>query len=819
MRRFLRLHVPVIAFFFAVALLITFPAVLQATTHFIGGDTSDSTEVARHMWWFTHSLSTGQDFFYQSNLGYPDGFSSKVFLSVPLYVLPMGLFAFVMPLALAFNLHIWLTMALNGWAMFLLARDRLQSTSIYPALLAGLIFMAAPVFQGHIADGHSGLIVMWPFPLYLLALFKLVEAPRLDWRWLALAVLFFFLAPMGHILQSIYVLLPLSGLFWLARVYLRDWRGAGSVLLVGIIGLGIYGLYLLPVVEETLAESAYSDTGGYVQYSLDALGIVTPSFFNPVFDLLLSYPRRVLGTNLTEGSAYVGLIVALLAIVGIWHGKGRARWWLLVAAVSWMLALGPVLKLFDQPVTLNAGDGYQTYITLPWAFLQNLPGFSIARTPGRFAFGLALALAILAGYGAKALFEWARLQGAATTDDTGGDISGARRTPRLTMVFVALAAVILFEYQFFWPMPTRSAEIPQAVVDLHQRDDVRAVFNVPYQHLLAAKDALLLQTAHQLPLIAGQVSRTTPVNPAKLAILQETLNPALLREVGTDVVIFHKERAAEIDQYDVLANRLSTQLGTPIYEDEQIAIFNVPDDGTLPQYVVSDAVPRPVTIENTLNTYLYVSEPGWLTLKQDMTSEGLILRELLDGISIHTYDAPEQTAYTTYVPLLMPGFHTLTYVLEPACPARYDDALQCRSITLAEADITWTPAPPSDPIAFEANITLASSQQQEDGAFTLWWQFDAPIDDHMVRFVHVVDETGTPIWQNDAPLGTFQAGETWVEAVPLPTADEIEPGTYAIRAGWYRLDDAGILTNLVVLNGPNEREASAEIGTLTLPGS
>jgi hypothetical protein len=414
---------------------------------------------------------------------------------------------------------------------------------------------------------------------------------------------------------------------------------------------------------------------------------------------------------------------------------------------------------------------------------------------------------MLAGYGAKAVFDWLQLR---------QNTRARHAVPLRMIVFIVISTIILFEYQFFWPMPTRSAQVPQAVTELHQRDDVRAVFNVPYQHLLAAKDALLLQTGHQLPLIAGQVSRTTPVNPAKLAILQETLNPALLQEAGADVVILHKQRAAEIDQYEQLDARLREQLGQPTYEDEQIAIFDVPQAGDPPQSIMVDEVPRPVTVDDTFRTFIYVSEPGLLQLTQTIDTEGVTMRQLLDSVSIHIDELPASTPYTSYVPLTPPGFYTLTYALVPPCPARYDETLRCRSLTLSEAEVAFTPIPPIDPVAIEGGITMAEYRQVSQARVAFWWQFDAPIDDNMVRFLHVINESGEVAAQNDTPIGTFSTGETWVEAVPIPQYEQLEPGTYTLRAGWYHLADDGTLTNLSVLTGDSAGQNSAEIATFTI---
>src|SRR6185369_6001446 len=74
-------------------------------------------------------------------------------------------------------------------------------------------------------------------------------------------------------------------------------------------------------------------------------------------------------------------------------------------------------------------------------------------------------------------------------------------SPQSFFIFIIAIALILFEYQFYWPFPTVSAEIPQAVTALAERTDIRAVFDIPWDNLIEAKYAMYLQTAHQHPLI------------------------------------------------------------------------------------------------------------------------------------------------------------------------------------------------------------------------------------------------------------------------------------------------------------------------------
>ena len=90
---------------------------------------------------------------------------------------------------------------------------------------------------------------------------------------------------------------------------------------------------------------------------------------------------------------------------------------------------------------------------------------------------------------------------------------------------------------------------------------------------LVNKDGMFLQIGHHLPMIVGQVSRSTPADPAKVNLLQDTLDPALLDAAGVDIVIVHKEYAGSDGGLGALAR---SRFGSPFYEDDQVAAFEVP---------------------------------------------------------------------------------------------------------------------------------------------------------------------------------------------------------------------------------------------------
>jgi hypothetical protein len=795
-------HAAVILFYFGIALIITWPLVTVLSTHLAGFAYGDGHEMAHHIWWYNHALRTGQDIFYQPLLGYPNGIDGVLYWAHPLQFFPAWLFAYFLPLPGAANLAILLAMAFNGWGMYCLASYLLDNARI-PALLAGVVFMAAPTFQGHLGGGHAGLMVMWPAPLYLLALFKLrgsvgaqraaplqimkmrianLFGDRETRRWLALAILFFVLSNMGHILQLIYLLLPVTGVFMLTLLVRREWVALARTILVGILGCAFLMIFLLPILQSTLNTPAYTDESGFVRYSADLLSVVSPSFYHPLYSAL-DYPRRVLGVNLEEGVSYIGIVAGILALIGVWK-KSAARWWLILALVVWVLSLGPLLKIFDQPVLLEI-DGYTSFITSPWSLLQNLPFFSLARTPGRFNFALALAVAVIAGYGAA--WVWERLSKIWAHRPDGTSVG--RRAPLQWSIFLAVTAFILFDYQLYWPLPIISAAIPEQVYALRERDDIRAVFDVPWDNLIAAKDALYLQTAHQLPLVGGHLTRSTPVSPAKLTLLQATLDPALLNAAGANIIILHKAYISpEIDHFT------REKLGTPFYEDADIALFDQPETQN------ENASVRLLTTQtissDNADSYLYESNSGWVNFSGTLAANGREVELYLDRRLIHRWLVDGETAFNIPIPVTAQTYHTVRLALNPPCPQLSGAALRCRALEMR--DLAFGALNPAEDVnwQFDRGITLVrtfvpeSAEAGENLPMNLLWRFDAPRNGTEIRFLHVLSQNDELVAQFDSTLGDQPAGGMWAESVNIALPDDLLPGMYRVYAGWYTYPDA-----------------------------
>ncbi|MGB1287318.1 MAG: hypothetical protein ACPG7F_12340, partial [Aggregatilineales bacterium] len=570
----------------------------------------------------------------------------------------------------------------------------------------------------------------------------------------------------------------------------------------GIVGAGLFLLYMLPIINDTLSTDTYTGTTGFVRYSSDLTGLISPSFLHPVFDAVLEYPRETLGVNLAEGATYIGILAVLLSGIALVQYRA-ARWWLLLAGIAWILSLGPILKIFDQPVQVTI-DGYQSYIALPLAPFQELPGLNLARTPGRYSFTVALAIAMLAGYGTKWL--WLRLT-------AGRNVSIGHY-----VVVGVLIAGILFEYQTYFPMPTIRADIPEDIYELRNRDDIRAVFNVPWQHLLGAKESMYLQTAHEKPLLAGQVSRVTPVNPAKLNILQETLHPALLQEAGADIVIFHKQRAREINLFETLQNQFAAQgFGQPIYEDDKIAVYETPINTTPAQSILS--VEDTAMVEDTIAFDFYSVSPEWVDFQAIFAADGRDVQLWLDDRLVAQETIIDDRPIGLALPMMQPGYHQVRITLDPPCPIHHDETLQCRTLNLSNIHFSQ-----SESLVVRRDMTyengaylISDDVQYTNNTLTvrLWWRFDETIPDTDIRFVHILNAFGENVAQSDISPGEASEGEIWSDMVILSLI-ELPPGDYSVRLGWY--DTLSNFTRYPVSNAnlPGIQDASPEIARFTI---
>ncbi|HVO42779.1 MAG TPA: hypothetical protein VMT34_09155 [Aggregatilineales bacterium] len=871
-RRLFRAALLPVIVYTSAALFITWPLAIHLTTHVAGGGFGDSFEYVRLGWWGSYALTHSLNPFYQSLLSYPDGFFSTTQWMQPLIYWPTALLGFFFSPATAFNLWLLLEIILSGLAAYALCRDVIGHvtdadglTTTIAALIGGLIFMAFPAVQGHLSAGHVNPLSNYAIPAVVMALYRLVTGRGTRRTAIGGALALWILA-LGNFTFPVFVLLPIvlfGGGYWLIARDERLTRRVGGQIVV-MFGLSL--LLILPFYLPTIVEAfspvrpAYLNEGGSVRYSTDPLAFVALSPFTDWTKAWVpAYSRAVLGTNSTEGTAYLGLAAVALAIVATARYRRRAGIWLAIAIGCMIFSLGPLLKWNDQPVTISV-DGQASTIVLPWALFQDLPLVNLTRTPGRFNMTTGLMLGVLAALGLA--FVLSRITAPGRRIGLG----------------VVAGLFIMAEYQLFFPFPMVVAALGGEAYfrSLGARSDVRAVFDLPLDDPIAQKEALYEQTLHHKPMIAGYVSRRTSVDPAKLEILSDaakgsllvleprTATPddfaSILKDNGVDVLVIHR---ALMDQLHIEPGVLVSLYHAPVYEDDAMIIFETPK----PAQPVKSLVGAMSEVDSWrtgdayrwfqggLEEYLYA--PTDLSKQLTLTLVPLFkpytVRLSIDNQARRAWTiAPPETRLTFPVDLKA-GFHTLKFEIphqtctpvpvQPEC--LLDGAIHNAAGCALKADqrgmcvsLGYKFGAPN--VGFDAPLPLQSASvalangltftgfrmpEQVDSGATLVVDTDwhaankLPGDYHL--FIHVLDASGRPVAQADVvpgggtyPTAEWAETQDWSEMLSISIPAGTPPGMYAIVTGWYRYPD--LMRLAVEGNSPRAADGLIDLGSVTV---
>jgi len=202
----------------------------------------------------------------------------------------------------------------------------------------------------------------------------------------------------------------------------------------------------------------------------------------------------------------------------------RQRFWLVAAAIFFVLGLGPQLDV----------AGIETGIPLPYALFADLPVLSMLRKPDRFAVLVLFCVAVLVAW------AWRDL---------------ATRLPAGSIRVLACAGVAVLLCLELSPAPLRtfavepSPHLRRIAVD----DSVRAVVDLPFHGVAsAAGRSNRDQIAHGKPIVGGYVTSLAlgaehqrEAEAWGLATRQldgGDARPLLrrLEETGTDLIVLHK---------------------------------------------------------------------------------------------------------------------------------------------------------------------------------------------------------------------------------------------------------------------------------------
>ncbi len=431
-----------------------------------------------------------------------------------------------------------------------------RSSFILPAaaFIAGLVYAFASSRMVYLALGHYMIVTTQWLPFFLLYFVRTLDRWRV--RDAAMAGLFGALCLLTDMLFGVMLALMAGVLlvdWWLG--YRRGgsrygaaptrpaegegsrygaaptrpaeapgvWRRLGLLALIGALAALLSAPLLIPTVREGLnADYAVEGWGMADQLSADLVGLVTPTELHPLWgsgDWEASLRAVQTGASRFSdvNTVFVGYATLALAVLGAIVAGRRARAWLVIALIAFVLALGPLLQINGQ--SLYDLDGLQVTVPLPYILLHYLPFVKGFRAPNRFSLVLLQAMAVLAGYGAAwLLVKVAGSRGQAEARPASS-ARGPQRFSRHSLAWllaILLSAAVLFEH-LATPMPLTDARVPAPYAALAEQPGDWALLQLPMGWrngfgVFGAEDTRVewYQTVHGRPILSGNTSR----NPA-----------------------------------------------------------------------------------------------------------------------------------------------------------------------------------------------------------------------------------------------------------------------------------------------------------------
>jgi hypothetical protein len=561
-RKWLQLHwkdLAVVGAYVVLTLVMTWPLVKQLNTH-LPGPGDDLLVRYWNCWWVKRVLTQGGDLFYTDMIFYPTGVNllyhniawANIALWLPLEPLVGGI--------AAFNLIYLLNFFLCAVGMYILARYLTRSTAA--SFVAGLIYAFWPYRLFEI--DHSNLISVQWLPLFLLYLIRTVREGR-KFRHAAIAA--FFVAFTGYTRWQLLVLVAIAASVYAlySLVFERNYWSWRVVLALGmavVVSLVLMTPGLLPLIRAQLTRQYPEDIFAFIPIpkQTDLLAYVVPPHHHVLEGLFDGSLYAESYSRAWYCNVYLGYLVILLVVVGVFKARRVAWLWMGLALVSWLMAMGPALR-FNKQVYEN--------IPLPYALVKEFVLFKLMREERRFAILLALPVAVMAAYGVMFLRDWARTK------------LPNRYLPVLFAVLVLLLCVDYLQI----PLRTFDTEISPYYATLAEEPGQFGLLNLP-----TGRDRspflMLCQTVHGKPIVEGSVARppreaTAFVENNPFLLYQQDyrmMNPdlpdvsrqlAVLAEANIRYVIINEQYAfpwEKEDWHTYLAYR-------PVHEDEFIEVY------------------------------------------------------------------------------------------------------------------------------------------------------------------------------------------------------------------------------------------------------
>ncbi|MBI3913806.1 MAG: hypothetical protein HY327_06430 [Chloroflexi bacterium] len=568
-----------LAAYFILAILLTFPLILNFTTH-VPGDGSDDPALAWNLWWVPHAIiNLNISPIYTDYLFYPIGLNLSyytltylnAFLSIP--------FQYAINLIVAANVNVLFSFAVGGFGAYLLVKYLLQREGrgqdpplqTLSAFAAGALYAFSSNKMLYAALGQFNIASTQWIPFYVLFLLKTTDSrrqttdTRASVRLGGLLGLFLLLQSLSEFIHASFLIIftAIYLIYWVihTRRVADTWKHwATTRVAPTIFALAIAALvFLIPMAPILVAQISDLQTeGDFFQrglgfanvFSTDALGLFVPSQLHPLFGNLQAQFHFAY-TNF----AYLGYAAIFCALIALWRVP-RSRIWGLGFGILLLLSFGPILRVNGAPVLDSP--------LLPFNWLLEIPFIKGNRYPSRWSVMTTLALAVMVGYGLMWVFSWV-----------------AGRKPQVARSlfatgYLGLVTLLLFEHLSI-PLPLSNLETPKLYHTIAADRSDFSVLEVPLAwrngfRMTGTLDQAMMfaqfyQTIHQHPILGGNTSRNPEfkfqyftempvINSLIAAETGHTLDDAtrardqelaaqVLRFFGVQYVVWHSPRAPD----------------------------------------------------------------------------------------------------------------------------------------------------------------------------------------------------------------------------------------------------------------------------------
>jgi hypothetical protein len=394
----IRNHLVAFSICLILAVVFTLPTSISPRQGLLGYP-GDNFQHAWFLWHFAKAAAMLQNPFYTDLIFYPNKvnlFWSTTDPLAAILALPVNL---TLGPVLSYNFSLILQLALAAFFGRLLCLQVCRHH--LAALIGGICFGFSPFILAH-ALGHLSLVTAFPIPLYVIALDRLLRKQSPSWRDGAILGVALFLTALGHYNYAVFCVLltPLvlavdlafDGMALLKRVWL-------PLSFAAVTFLVTFSPFLIVLLKKGADRPRTRPFEHIEQYSADVIGFLIPSWNHVLFGHFAQSLDARLFVAGFEGTVYVGLVVLLLAYVGVWKGRIAEPRWVaratLAAAIFYLLSLGPSLRLFGVHLAFPA----------PASVLYHFPFFRFVSAPARFHVVTALCLAVLSSIGAAYLLK------------------------------------------------------------------------------------------------------------------------------------------------------------------------------------------------------------------------------------------------------------------------------------------------------------------------------------------------------------------------------------------------------------------------------